>query len=108
MTLEIQKKELTVTAPVPVSAPVSAPAIETTEKKDGYNPAVGIPATLLSQLCISLSRVGVKYLYHTHPAMVSTQLLLYRAAIALAFTVVWLNVKLKKEMYTSVRRELVC
>lgn len=35
------------------------------------------------------------------------QMLFYRAFVAFAFNVIWLNRNLKKEMYTSVQRELV-
>lgn len=68
---------------------------------------VGIPATLISQLFISISRMGVKYLYVNQPQMSTPQLLLYRAIVAFAFNIVWLNVRLKHEMWTSVRRDLV-
>jgi len=43
LTDEIQETELQITVQAPVTAQVN-----TEMKKDGYNPAVGIPATLLS------------------------------------------------------------
>lgn len=67
---------------------------------------VGIPATLISQLFVSMSRMGVKFLYLSQPEMSPTQLLLYRAIVAFAFNIVWLNVRIKHEMWTSVRRDL--
>ena len=62
------------------------------DKKDGNNPGVGISATLLDKLFISLSRVGVEYLYAKYPEMTVFQMLLYRAVFATAFSLVWVNV----------------
>ena len=67
----------------------------------------GMIAVVLLNLVISFQRLSVKYLYNQNPNMDVLQLLIYRAIIAFCFNVLWLNVKLKDEMYTTVRRELI-
>ena len=79
----------------------------TREKIDGYNPRKGIPAVLLSSACIAFSRLGAKHLYNEYPTLNSMELIFYRAFLGFAFNIIWLNRNLKKEMYTSVQRELV-
>ena len=70
----------------PDLAQVSDPANK--ENKNGYNPAIAIPAILLDKLCISISRVGVEYMYAKYPEITVFQMLFYRAVIATAFSVV--------------------
>ena len=77
------------------------------EKIDGYNPRKGFTALLVSTILISTSRLGCKYLYNEHPHLSSIEFVFYRALLGFAFNILWLNRNLKKEMYTSVKRELV-
>ena len=52
-------------------------------------------------------RLGTKHLYKEHENLGSIEFVFYRAFLGFAFNIIWLNRNLKKEMYTSVKRELV-
>ena len=58
-------------------------------------------------LFISVSRLGIKSLYNGNPEFGVVQLLIYRAIIAFAFNLIWLNVRIPQEMYGTVRRDLI-
>ena len=68
---------------------------------------VGVLAVVGMNFVISFSRLGIKYLYNRHLEFGVVQLLTYRAIIAFAFNIVYLNVNLKREMYTALRRDLM-
>ena len=77
------------------------------EKIDGYDPRKGFTAILMSTFFTSVSRLGAKHLYNKYSSMGAIEFVFYRALLGFAFCLLWLNCNLKKEIYTSLQRELV-
>ena len=89
-------------------------AAEEAPKKQGekwFNPWVGIPASLVSQLMIALIRMCVKIETDRNPDLVVWQMLLYRAVLSTVMSALWLNKDLKRVLYDEVgsgqARELI-
>ena len=84
---------------------------DTSQKEEpeekAQSPTKGVMAVLVGTLCLALSRLGIKHLYESQPDLSAVQLMTYQAIVAFAFNILWLNVSLKKEMCTSVKKELI-
>ena len=68
----------------------------------------GVIAMALLGLVIAFQRLGVKYLYDEYVDLEVLHLLIYRVLIAFAVNVLWVNARLKEEMFTLVHRDLLC